>query len=447
MTTARNVTPPGPRGTPLIGNAREFAQEPLAYLQSCARDYGDIMQISLGTTPIYMLSHPDLIEHVLVTHNKHYGKSRFTQRRKSLFGNGLLFSEGDFWLRQRRLMQPAFHHKRIASYGTAMVLLAERMAERWHDGETLNIHDEMMHLSLQIVVKTLFDTDTTGDVQKIGKALDIIIEQVSAAAVRPIQYPDWIPTSGNRSYNAALAELESIIREIIREHRQREVESSDLLSLLLHVQDEDGTRMTDRQLRDEVVNLYIAGHETVALALSYTWRLLAQNPEVEKKLHAEISSVLGGRPPTIEDLAHLPYTECVYTEAMRLFPPVWGIFRDCKIADTLGGYHISPGTVIVLSPWVVHHDARFYTEPEAFRPERWEKQTAQNISRYAYVPFGGGQRLCIGNVFALVEGRLALATIAQKWRFMLDPDCPFELSPTITIRPKYGIKVVAHKRT
>ncbi|GAC1392590.1 MAG: cytochrome P450 [Ktedonobacteraceae bacterium] len=447
MTTTQTTVPPGPKGEPFIGNAREFVLEPLEYLKRCAQEYGDIMQIRLGTTALYMLSHPDYIEHVLVTHNNKYKKSRFTQRRKSLFGNGLIFSEGDFWLRQRRLMQPTFHQKRVASYGTAMVQLAQQIAENWQDGETLNVHDAMMQLSLEIVLKTLFDTESAGDAQKIGKVLDILIDQVSAAAVRPIQFPDWLPTPGNRRYNAALAELDTIIQQIISEHRRREVDNGDLLSTLLHVQDEDGSRMTDKQLRDEVVNLYIAGHETVALTLAYTWLLLAEHPDVETKLHAELDSVLAGRTPTIEDLQSLPYTEQVITEAMRLYPPVWGVFRDCKSADEIGGYPIAPGTVVLLSPWVVHHDPHYYIEPEAFRPERWDKASKQPIPRYAYFPFGGGQRLCIGNVFAMVEARLVFATLAQKWHFTLASDEPLELVPTITIRPKNGIHLIAHKRS
>jgi cytochrome P450 len=446
MASSHLLVPPGPKGEPIIGNARAFVLEPLDYLRRCAQEYGDVMQIRLGTTAIYMVSSPDLIEQVLVTHNKKYSKSRFTQRRKSLFGNGLIFSEGDFWLRQRRLMQPAFHQKRIASYGSAMVALSQRMSEGWHDGQEVSIHEDMMQLSLEIVTKTLFDSETTGDVHRIGKALDILIEQVSAAAVRPLQYPDWIPTTGNRQYNAALSELNAIIRQIISEHRQRASDGDDLLSTLLHMQDEDGSRMTDKQLRDEVVNLYIAGHETVALVLSYTWRLLAEHPEVEEKLSNELENVLEGRLPTIEDLPRLSYTEQIVNEALRLYPPVWGVFRDCNEADELGGYTIKPGTVVLLSPWVVHHDARFYTDPEAFQPERWEKQSEQQRPRYAYFPFGGGQRLCIGNIFALVEARLILATLAQKWRFTLLPDQPFELVPSITIRPKYGIQVVAHMR-
>ncbi len=445
-TTTSTTVPPGPKGEPFIGNAREFVLEPLAYLQRCAQEYGSIMQIRLGTTPLYMLSHPDHIEHVLVTHNDRYKKSRFTQRRKSLFGNGLLFSEGDLWLRQRRLMQPTFHHKRVASYGNAMVQLSQQMATSWNDGETLNVHDAMMQLSLEIVLKTLFDTELADDAQKIGRVLDILIDQVSAAAVRPIQFPDWLPTSGNRQYNAALKELDTIIQQIISEHRRRDVDTGDLLSMLLRVQDEDGSRMTDKQLRDEVVNLYIAGHETVALTLAYTWLLLAEHPDVEVKLHEELERVLAGRAPTMDDLQSLPYTEQVVTEAMRLYPPVWGIFRDCKVADEIGGYPITPGTVVLLSPWVVHHDAQYYTEPEAFQPERWDKASKQPIPRYAYFPFGGGQRLCIGNVFAMVEARLVFATLAQKWSFTRASQEPLELVPTITIRPKNGIHLVAHQR-
>jgi len=446
MAISHPLVPPGPKGEPIIGNARAFVLEPLDYLRRCAQEYGDVMQIRLGTTAIYMVSSPELIEQVLVTNNKKYRKSRFTQRRKNLFGNGLIFSEGDFWLRQRRLMQPAFHQKRIASYGAAMVAQSQRIAENWQDGQELSIHEEMMQLSLEIVTKTLFDSETTGDVHRIGKVLDVLIEQVSAAAVRPLQYPDWIPTPGNRQYNAALGELNVIIRQIISEHRQRTNDGDDLLSTLLQMQDEDGSRMTDKQLRDEVVNLYIAGHETVAMAMSYAWRLLANHPEVEEKLATELAMVLNDRAPTIEDLPRLPYTEQVMNEALRLYPPVWGVFRDCQEADELGGYTIKPGTVMLLSTWVVHHDARFYAEPEEFRPERWEKQAVQQRPRYAYFPFGGGQRLCIGNIFALVEARLILATLAQRWRFTLVPDQPFELVPSITIRPKYGIQVVAHRR-
>ncbi len=446
MTTTQTLVPPGPKGEPFIGNARDFVQEPLEYLKRCAQEYGGIMQIRLGTTALYMLSNPEYIEHVLVTHNNKYKKSRFTQRRKSLFGNGLIFSEGDFWLRQRRLMQPAFHQKRVASYGTAMVQLSQKMAESWQDNEALNVHEEMMQLSLEIVLKTLFDTESAGDAQKIGGVLDVLIDQVSAAAVRPIQFPDWLPTAGNRRYNAALSELDTIIKHIISEHRQRETDNGDLLSTLLHVQDEDGSRMTDKQLRDEVVNLYIAGHETVALTLAYTWRLLAEHPEVESKLHDELERVLAGRTPTMEDLQNLPYIEQIITESMRLYPPVWGVFRDCKIADEIGGFPIAPRTVVLLSPWVVHHDAHYYAEPEEFRPERWDKSSKQPIPRYAYFPFGGGQRLCVGNIFAMVEARLVFATLAQKWRFTLPVDSTLELVPSITIRPKNGIHLIAHKR-
>ena len=445
-TTTTTLVPPGPKGEPFIGNARAFVLEPLEYLKRCAQDYGDIMQIRLGTTAIYMLSSPEYIERVLVTQNSKYQKSRFTQRRKSLFGNGLIFSEGDFWLRQRRLMQPAFHQKRVASYGQAMIQLSQKMAEGWQDSETLNIHESMMQLSLEIVLKTLFDTESAGDAEKIGQVLDILIDQVSAAAVRPIQFPDWLPTPGNQRYNAALSQLDAIIQQIISDHRRRETDNGDLLSTLLHVQDEDGSRMTDKQLRDEVVNLYIAGHETVALTLAYTWRLLAENPAVEAKLHDELERVLAGRTPTMEDLANLPYTEQIITESMRLYPPVWGVFRDCKVADEIGGYPIAPGTVVLLSPWVVHHDAQYYTEPETFQPERWDKTSKQPIPRYAYFPFGGGQRLCVGNIFAMVEARLVFATLAQRWSFSLPAGSSLELIPSITIRPKNGITLIAHKR-
>ncbi len=439
--------PPGPKGEPFLGNAKDFVDEPLAYLQQAAKDHGDVMLIRLGFVKIFVLSHPDYIEQVLVNNAKNYTKSKFTQRKKSLFGNGLIFSEGSFWLRQRRLMQPAFHYKQIAYYSETMVSLTQRMLTQWTNGQQISIHDQMMQLSLEIVVKNLFSTDNTGDAEEVGAALNTIVDQVSSAAVSPLALlPDWLPTPDNLRYNRALAKIDRIIQKIIQEHRQHTEAGLDLLSMLLQAEDEDGSHLTDKQLRDEVINLYIAGHETTALALTYSWLLLAQNPVAEATLHSELDHALQGRTPTMADLSNLPYTEQIVTEALRLYPPVWGIFRDSKDTDQIGGYTVPPKTIIMLPTWNLHHDPRFFEDPMQFRPERWQKDQKHSIPRYAYFPFGGGQRLCIGNIFAMVEARLMLATIAQNWCFSLLPDPPLELVPTMTVRPKHGIKMIAHRR-
>lgn len=439
------ILPPGPKSRFLIGNFPLGSPDPLGLLTRWAHEYGDIVYYRAFHFPVYFLNHPDLFEYVLVTNRDNFIKGRGFQSNRRIFGNGLLISEGDFWLRQRRLVQPAFHRDRIAAYAEVMVAFTERMLATWRDGETRDVHQDMMRLTLEIVARALFSADIAAEVDAVGTALEIFMQQnMRGRMLFPLLRS--LPTPGNLRYWRAVKRLDRIVYDIIRERRAERNDNGDLLSMLLHAQDEDGGRMTDQQLRDEAVNLILAGHETTALALSWTWWLLSCHPEVEARLLAEIREVLGGRTPSVHDVPRLAYTEMVVKESLRLYPPVYAMPRIALEECEMGGYRVKARASVVISQWVMHRDPRYFTEPERFKPERWTKEFEKQLPKFVYLPFGGGPRLCIGQPFAMMEAVLLLATIAQKFQLRLAPDPPVEVLPTMTLRPKHGIKVVLHKR-
>ncbi len=438
--------PPGPPGNWLLGNLREFRRDLLAFYERCAREYGDCAAFRLGPRRIFLFSHPDAIEYILTAGARHFAKRTYVLNLLvPVLGNGLLTSDGDFWLRQRRLMQPAFGRQRIAAYGPAMVELTLRLLDRWRDGETRDLHAEMMRLTLEIVGRTLFGADVGGDAEEVGEVLEVVMHNFLARWERAIPVPLWLPTPGNVRFRRALRRLDRIVFRLIRQCRAGHGQGDDLLSLLLRATDESGG-MTDRQLRDEVTTLFLAGHETTANALSWTWYLLGRHPEVEAKLLAELNAVLAGRPPEVADLARLPYCEQVVRESLRLYPPAYGFGRvaihDCEV----GGFRVPRGTTVIVSQWVTHRDGRFFDEPLAFRPERWSDELARRLPRYAYFPFGGGPRVCIGSGFALQEAALVLATIVPRFRFDLVPDHPVVPLPVVTLRPRHGILASLRQR-
>jgi cytochrome P450 len=406
---------------------------PLEYFTMVAREYGDIAGLRVLNFKTIFINHPDLIEDVLVTNARKYSKGRVLRANRHVFGEGLLTSEGDFWLRQRRLAQPAFHRVRIASYAATMVEYTERLLDQWKNGEQRDAHQEMMRLTLQIVGKTLFDADVERDALEVGKSLELLLE-IGANFRRTI------------FVKREVAQIEKILYRIIAERRASGRDAGDLLSMLLHAQDEDGSKMTDRQLRDETITLFLAGHETTASTLSWTWWLLAQNPAVEKKLHAELDSVLGDRAPTRDDLPKLVYTGHVITESLRLYPAAWGIARLAVEDHEIAGYPVTKGMGVAMAQWVVHRDPRWYDAPEEFRPERWEDDLLKRLPRFAYFPFGGGPRRCIGNTFALMEATLILATIARKFRLRLVANHPVVPLASITLRPRNGVRVTLESR-
>src|SRR5438477_8427506 len=374
--------PPGPLPTSWTGSFKDYSRDPLGYLTALVREYGDISTLRYYNFRVYFVNHPDLIEEVLVTHNRKFIKGRILRANRRLFGNGLLTSEGDFWLRQRRLAQPAFHRTRIAAYAETMVRFAERLMSDWKDGEERDIHVEMMRLTLQIVAKTLFDADVDGEAQQVGRALEAIME-LNSDFRKLILMPPWLPTPRNIKASIATRRLDKIIFRFIEQRRTSGKDSGDLLSMLLAAQDEDGSRMNDQQLRDEAMTIFLAGHETTANALSWTWLLLAQNPACEGKLHAELATVLGGRTPALEDLPNLRYVGHVISESMRLYPPAWGMARVAIEDMEIGGYPIPEGFGVSLAQWSVHRDARWFDSPLEFRPERWEGDLAKRLHRFA----------------------------------------------------------------
>ena len=437
--------PPGPPpslGRTLFG---PFRRDPLQFFSGMARDYGDVAGLQLFTFRTIFVNHPDLIEDVLVTNARKYHKGRVLKANKRLFGEGLLTSEGETWLRQRRLAQPAFHRARVVAYAETMVQYAERAMAPWRHGEERDIHAEMMRVTLQIVGKTLFDSDVAGDAREVGETLEILL-RMAANFGRTILIPLWIPTPRNIRAEFGIRRLEKIIYRIIAERRASGRDTGDLLSMMLASRDEDGSRMADRQLRDEAITLFLAGHETTANALSWTWWLLAQNPAAEKRFHEELDGVLGGRAPSLEDLSKLPYLNNALTESLRLYPPAWGIARLTAEEHQLAGYDLHPGMGVAFAQWVVHRDPRWFDAPEEFRPERWENGLAKRLPRFAYFPFGGGPRQCIGNAFALMEAALVLATVGQKFRFRLVAGHRVTPLASITLRPRHGIRVTLESR-
>jgi cytochrome P450 len=419
--------------------------DPLKYFTGIIREYGDVVGLRIFNFRILLINHPDHIEDVLLNHPRKFIKGRVLQANKRVFGRGLLTSEGDFWLRQRRLAQPAFHRARIAGYASTMVEYTERLLDEWQDGEERDVHKEMMRLTLQIVGKTLFDADVERDAQDIGKSMELLLE-LGADFRRTLFIPQWLPTPTNLRLERAIRQIEKVLYRIIAEKRASGCDAGDLLSMLLAAQDEDGSRMTDKQLRDEAITLFLAGHETTANTLSWTWWLLAQNPAVEAKLHAELRTVLAGRAPSLDDLPKLVYTNHIITESLRLYPPAWGTARTAIEDHEIAGYSVPKGSGVSFAQWTVHRDARWYDAPDEFRPERWEDDLLKRLPRFAYFPFGGGPRQCIGNTFALMETALILATIAQQLRFRLVEGHPVVPLASITLRPRHGIRAVLELR-
>jgi len=434
--------PPGPKVLPLLGNLLELRRDILGHYEQWARQYGDIVALRFGAWPAVLLNNSDHAEYVLVRNHRNFIKfPLFFRHVQAIFGHGLLTSEGEFWLRQRRLAAPAFHAERVAGYGTVMVGETERMFAKWREGELRDAHADMMALTLRIAAKTLFNAEVEEDISDIGTTSETLANEIMHRVRRPFRIPDLVPTPGNIRYRRGVRRIDGLVSRIIAERQRDGRDRGDLLSMLMLARDEEGRPMSDQQLRDEVVTLLLAGHETTAVALSWTWYLLSQHPHVEAELAAELKQVLGGRPPTANDLPRLTYTEQVVTEAMRLYPPVFGIGRAAIADCEIGGYAIPAGTTILISAWVSHHDPRHFPEPMEFRPERWAGNFAATLPRFAYIPFGGGPRICIGNRFAMMEAVLLLATVAQRFQLEWQADHPVEPLPTITLRPKGGVWV------
>ena len=446
LTAAR---PPGPKNPPLVGHLRTFRRDPLDFLTRASREYGDLVYFKVASQHMYLVNHPDYVREILVNNQSNFMKSRALQRAKMLLGEGLITSEGQHHLRQRRLVQPAFHRERLAGYAAVMSAQAVKMRERWQAGNTMDLSVEMAQMTLSIVAKTLFSADVESEAPEIGDAMTTVIQMFRLLLMPFSEFIHKLPLPSVRRFNKARARLDATIYGLIRERRRSGVDTGDLLSMLLLARDEDkdGGRMSDRQVRDEALTLFIAGHETTADALAWTWYLLSQNPEVEQRLHEEIDTVLGGRAPELADVPQLRYAEMILAEALRLYPPAWGIGRMAKGAFQLGGFRIPAKSICIMSPYLLHRDARWFSEPERFDPERWTPELRDSRPKFAYFPFGGGARVCIGERFAWMEGVITMAAIAQKWRLRLQPGQKVEPLPLITLRVKNGLRMIAEPRS
>jgi cytochrome P450 len=427
---------------------RLLRRDPLKLLER-VKSYGDVAWVRVGPVDLYLLSHPDHVKDVLVTNHRRFTKGMWLNEAKALLGEGLVTSDGEFHRRQRRLVQPAFHHQRLPGYAARMVDYAERSAGRWAGGEELAMDEAMNELTLAIVAKTLFDTDVEHrDAEQVRESLTLALELYNLST-------NWLEANPQEDrmqqdrYRNAVDALNNLVYGMIEERRRSGVDRGDLLSMLVLARDEEegGRTMTDVQIRDEAMTLVLAGHETTANALTWTWYLLSQNPEAEAQFHAELDQVLGGRAPTMDDLPALRYTRMVMAEAMRLYPPVPRLGRRAAEDHEVGGYVIPAGSLVSVSQYLIQRDERWWPDPERFDPDRWRTDAAAERPKFSYFPFGGGVRLCIGEEFAWMEGILILATVGRRWRFRLVPDHPVEPFMTITLRPKHGMQMVAESRS
>lgn len=451
LTTSNRNLPPGPAPVKGLLNTIRMIndiqrQTMLGYFTERFNEYGDIFRMQFGEANVLFVADPEAMYEIVVEKAKHFYKGADYRNRQTglarFLGSGLLTSDGEFWKRQRKLVAPSLHTKRIETYAEIMVDVTERTINNWRDGVELDVDQEMMRATLEIVGKALFNVDVSRDAERVGGALTVIQENMGGFTI----IPAWLPTPQKMRVNRAVRALDDLVYGIITERRQDGEDYGDLLSMLLLARDDDDNGMTDEQVRDETVTLLLAGHETTANALNWTWMLLAQNPDAEAKLHEELDVVLGGRTPTLADLKQLPYTEMVVKESMRLYPPAYSFGRMAIEDVNIHGYDLPANTDINIFSIIAHRSPKWWDDPMSFRPERFSPENEKNIPRYAYLPFGGGPRICIGNSFAMMEARLMLATMAQRFQLRLKPGHKVELDPLITLRPLGGMHMRVEQR-
>ncbi len=438
---------PGPPGHFLLGNLLEFRRDVLGLVVESAKTYGDVVRCRLGPYMLHLLNHPDHVNHVLRDNAANYDKNtRSSATIRSVSGESLLTCNGDFWKRQRRMDQPAFHHKQIAGFAGKMTDATAHLLESWQGRSgAIDIASEMAHLTYSIVGKTLFSFDTGKDAVIVEKAMRVILPHVFQRLGSVLWAPDWLPTKSNRTFRRSLDDVDEVVYRIIQQHRDAEASgggNDDLLGMLLRARDPDtGDGLDDTQLRNETITFLLAGHETTANALTWTFHLLAEHPAVEERLAQEIEEVLCGRTPVLEDVPRLVFTKMVIQEAMRLYPPIWIIERRVIGEDVIDGYTLPAGSAVVISPFALHRHPQFWERPEEFDPTRFQEKPPA-----AYIPFGAGPRFCIGNEFAMLEAHLIVAMVIQKWRLKMVPGHPVEPMPDITLRPRHGMLMTLSPR-
>ncbi len=444
------MVPPGPRGMPILGMLPAVRRDPTGVFMRAALRFGDVAYFKIGPRQGYLITNPSDIRHVLQDNARNYHKSPLYQKLRMSIGNGLLTSEDDFWLRQRRIAQPAFHRQRVSALAGVMAQAARETADEWQaiaaDGRSVDISDEMMRFTRTVVLRALLGGDLGPFASKIDQAWVVINEHVGNS-FWSLGIAEWFQRGKAREFEEARLVLRQAVEYVINERRRHPSDSADLLSMLMGARDEEtGERMTDEQLRVEVTTFLLAGQETTSLALTWTWYLLSQHPAARQRLEQEIDTVLAGRAPEYGDLASLPYTRMVVDEAMRLYPPAWGFSRQALADDTLGGFRLPQGWLAFVVPYVLHRLPAYWKDPDTFEPERFSPERSADRPKYVYLPFGAGPRQCIGNQFALIEAQLSVATLAQRYRLQLVPGHRVEAWPLITLRPRYGMPMFIETR-
>ena len=440
---------PGPKGTLIWGNLADRRKRPLDLYLGSMLTYGDVVRFRMGPFTVQLVSDSELVKQILQDRVTRYPKGRMYEVLEPVLGKGLLTNDGESWRQQRKLAQPAFHRQRLIGFANTMVQETQKMLDGWssaaRSGQSFDVAQEMMHLTLSIVGLTLFSRDVSGDSNEVGGAVTRTIQVANARLLS--RFPKWYdwPTPVRARFNRDKATLDRVVFEMIEARRKDPADHGDLLSMFMATHDEEtGATMTNEQIRDEVMTIFLAGHETTANTLAWTWALLSQHPDVARKLRAELAQVLGTRAPTFEDVPKLKYAERVIQESMRLYPPAWIIAREAKEDDNLGGFEVPKGSFVVVAPYVLHRSPKYWKNPEGFDPDRFDAEKNPDIAtrpKYAYMPFSGGPRVCIGNAFAMMEAVLILATVAQRFELNLIPGAKIVPEPLITLRPQYGVPV------
>lgn len=448
--SARSETP-GPRGWPVVGNSLMVLQRGMMpTLADCWRRHGDTFRLRFGTRSITVIVHPDDVERVLVSERDNFFKGPSYDPFRLLVGDGLVTSEGELWRGRRRIAQPAFNKGSVAALAGKMTRATATMLDAWAPrlqvGVEFDIYEELLALTMWIIGDTLFGLDLRGTIDRSAEAFSVALDELSRRGNEMVRLPLSWPTPGNRRLQRALATLDRTVHGIVAQRRASDERPDDLLSALLAGHDERGQPLDDQALRDEVITFFLAGHETTALLLSWTWYMLMTRPDIQEALHAEVDAVLGGRTPTAEDVARLPYTRMVLQEALRLYVPTWSGARDVGATTRLGRYVVDPGEIVIYLPYFTHRHPEFWDDPEVVRPERFTPEASANRHKFAYVPFSAGPRMCIGNHFSLMEGALILAMISQRYRFSLSPRARIEPQFQITMRPRHGVRLRVEQR-
>lgn len=437
--------PPGPTGLPFLGHSYHMFRDPLAFGQRCADEYGDIVSLHVAGHDAIQLSHPDYVQYVLEDNFQNYRKGEFYRTELELLGEGLLVSEGDLWRRQRQIIGPMFHPERIESYLHTMIEYAQRAANRLTPGDPVAIDEHMQQLTLEIIAAALFSVDIGTETAGISAAVNDVMDEARLSSSIPLSPPDWLPTPGNRRYKRAVETFDAVVMDIIDDHRSQDDPSEDVVSKLLAARDEDGNPLPDTQIRDEVLTLLLAGHDTTALALGYIWYLLADHPQIQTRLIEELERVIGDDTLQPSHLFELEVTDRVIKEALRLYPPVYLFAREPKSADEIGGYQVEAGTLLLFNQWVIQRDSRFFDNPNEFDPNRWSDGVEESLHPYAYYPFSGGPRRCIGEQFAKQELKIIVATFFKEYGFDLAFEPPLDLDPKVSLRPASPITVLPHQ--